>query len=191
MYPGQLIDGIESAETSVYRGVAADTMRGLDFLSTLPNVDKSAVISIGNDNAILAGALHDLTTHIVCTPAYLHETIAKSSETNSYPLEEFNDYVRRYPDRKDLVEKTLSYFNIKSHAISITAATLIMADYKGGQYDKKALEGLADLIVGDVTIHESERSSFKDGLFMEKWVATELYPDDESPIIPMNWMGNV
>ena len=191
MYPGQLIDGIESAETSVYRGVAADTMRGLDFLSTLPNVDKSAVISIGNDNAILAGALHDLTTHIVCTPAYLHETIAKSSETNSYPLEEFNDYVRRYPDRKDLVEKTLSYFNIKSHAISVTADTLIMADYKGSQYDKKALEGLTDLIVGDVTIHESERSSFKDGLFMEKWVATEVYPDDESPIIPMNWMGNV
>ena len=29
------------------------------------------------------------------------------------------------------------------------------------------------------------------GLFMEKWVATELYPDDEGPIIPINWMGNV
>ena len=106
-------------------------------------------------------------------------------------MEEFRDYVRRHPDRKDLVEKTLSYFNIKSHAISVTADTLIMADYKGSQYDKKALEGLTDLIAGDVTIHESERSSFKDGLFMEKWVATELDPDDEGPIIPMNWLGNV
>ena len=103
MYPGQLTDGIESMSTYVYRGIVADTLRGLDFLLTFPHINKSSIVAWGNDNALLAGALHGAVTHIVSTPSFLYDSIQQASQTSSYPLEEFNDYFRLNPEKRDEV----------------------------------------------------------------------------------------
>ena len=39
MYPGQLTDGLESADTYVYRGIIADALRGLEYLITRPEIE--------------------------------------------------------------------------------------------------------------------------------------------------------
>ena len=187
MYPGQLTDGLESHETYVYRSIVADTVRGADYIMTRPEVDKNRVAAWGNDNAILAAALHDSITHIVSTPAYLFDPIESVSKTDSYPLAEFGDYIRSNPSNSDMARSILEYFNLRWHAQSITANTLIMADHEDGIYSTETLSDLKELILGEITLHGSERSSFKDGLFAENWITSEMFGKEVSPIVPEHW----
>ena len=187
MYPGQLTDGLESHETYVYRGIVADTVRGADYIMTRPEVDKNRVAAWGYDNAILAAALHDSITHIVSTPAYLFDPIESLSKTDSYPLAEFGDYIRSNPSNSDMARSILEYFNLRWHAQSITANTLIMADHEDGIYSTESLSDLKELIPGEITLHGSERSSFKDGLFAENWITSEMFGKEVSPIVPEHW----
>ncbi|MEC9439334.1 MAG: acetylxylan esterase [Chloroflexota bacterium] len=187
MYPGQLTDGLESHETYVYRSIVADTVRGADYIMTRPEVDKNRVAAWGNDNAILAAALHDSITHIVSTPAYLFDPIESVSKTDSYPLAEFGDYIRSNPSNSDMARSILEYFNLRWHAQSITANTLIMADHEDGIYSTETLSDLKELIPGEITLHGSERSSFKDGLFAENWITSEMFGKEVSPIVPEHW----
>ena len=184
MYPGQLTDGLESHETYVYRSIVADTVRGADYIMTRPEVDKNRVAAWGNDNAILAAALHDSITHIVSTPAYLFDPIESVSKTDSYPLAEFGDYIRSNPSNSDMARSILEYFNLRWHAQSITANTLIMADHEDGIYSTETLSDLKELIPGEITLHGSERSSFKDGLFAENWITSEMFGKEVSQIVP-------
>ena len=187
MYPGQLTDGLESHETYVYRGIVADTVRGADYIMTRPEVDKNRVAAWGNDNAILAAALHDSLTHVVSTPAYLFDRVESVSKTDSYPLAEFGDYIRSNPSNSDMARSILEYFNLRWHAQSITANTLIMADHEDGIYSTETLSDLKELIPGEITLHGSERSSFKDGLFAENWITSEMFGKEVSPIVPEHW----
>ena len=187
MYPGQLTDGIESMSTYVYRGIVADTLRGLDFLLTFPHINKSSIVAWGNDNALLAGALHGAVTHIVSTPSFLYDSIQQASQTSSYPLEEFNDYFRLNPEKRDEVSKILAYYDLKFHASAITAETLIMADHEGGLHDSKTLSEFKENMSGQVTLHTSERSSYRDGMFAEEWVTEKLFGHDVAPIVPNHW----
>ena len=191
MYPGQLTDGLERLQSYVYRGIAADTIRGLDFLVSRPEVDKTKIVAWGNDIALLAAALHSGATHVVSTPSYLFDTLEMASMTSSYPLEEFNDYLRLHPERSDDVSAILGYFNLRWHAPAITAETLLMAEHKSGLYSPDALADLANGITGEVTVYESERSSFKDGLFAERWLTEKVIGKDAQPIVPELWQSYV
>ncbi|MBR97912.1 MAG: hypothetical protein CL887_05405 [Dehalococcoidia bacterium] len=187
MYPGQLTDGLDSLGEYIYRGIAADTIRGLDFVISRPEVDKTKVVAWGNDNAILAAALHGAVTHLVATPSYLVDTLEAAANSTSYPLEEFSDYIRFYPEREKLVEEILQYFNLKWHAQSVDAISLIMTESNSGIYSRSFLQDFTDRIQGDVTIHQSEGSTYKDGLFAEKWLTNCFFGKDEKPIVPPHW----
>lgn len=187
MYPGQLTDGIESMSTYVYRGIAADILRGLDFLVTCSKVDKSSIVAWGNDNALIAGALHGAVTHIVSTPSFLYDSINQGLKTSTYPLEEFNDYLRLYPEKRKNLSKILAYYDLKFHAPAITADSLIMADYGGGLHDEKSLSDLIENMNGPVTVHTSERSGYKDGMFMQQWLTEKVFGIEAIPIIPSHW----
>ena len=139
----------------------------------------------------LAAALHSGATHVVATPSYLFDTLEMASTTSLYPLEEFNDYLRLHPDRSDEVAAILGHFNLRWHAPAITAETLLLADHESGIYSPGALADLAAGIAGEVTVHESERSSFKDGLFTEKWLTEKLIGKGAEPIVPEHWQSYV
>ena len=187
MYPGQLTDGLDSLTKYIYRGIAADSIRGLDFLMTRSEIDKSRVVAWGNDNAILAASLHGAVTHVVTTPAYLVDTVKAASRSSAYPLEEFNDYLRSNPEDETSVDEILQYFNLNWHAQSVDATTLIMAENKSGIYSPSFLKDFSERIQGEVTIHESEDSTYRDGLFAEEWMTKSLYGDDKKPILPFQW----
>ena len=187
MYPGQLTDGIDSISTYVYRGIVADTLRGLDFLLTVPNVDKSSIVAWGNDIALIAGALHGSVTHIVSTPSFLYDSINQRLKTSTYPLEEFNDYLRLYPEKEKKVSKILAYYDLRFHAPAITADSLIIADHEGGLHDEKTLSDLTENMSGPVTVRTSERSSYRDGIFTEAWLSEKLFGQEAVPLIPNHW----
>lgn len=185
MFPGLLTEGIASRDSYVFRGIVADAMRGLEFLNSLDFVDKTRTLVIGNDVAMQTLALRPGATHLVCTPALFFDPLGLAQKTQGYPLEEYNDYLRAYPSEKDSVENTLSYFDLRVFANDISATTLINAGPAGSILAPEALRPVADAVGGDVTVYASQHSSYKDGLYMERWIADKLGLD--APILPEHW----
>lgn len=187
MFPGLLTDGIDDAASYVFRGIAADAARGLQFLLARPEVDGAPVVSVGNDLALIAAALAPGATHVVTTPALFHDTAALAPRTQAYPLEEINDYLRSFPARAEAVRRTLAHFDLRAFAPRVTATTLVMAGAPGTLLDGATLEPLRAALGGPVTVHESEQSSSKDGLYAERWMAERCGISDVEAILPEHW----
>ena len=93
MFPGLLTEGIERAESYIFRGIVADSVRGLQFLMTRRELDATRVVVMGNDMALITAALAEGATHVVTAPALFYKTIELAPRTQAYPLEEINDYL--------------------------------------------------------------------------------------------------
>jgi cephalosporin-C deacetylase len=187
MFPGLLTDGLDDATAYVFRGVVADSVRGLQFLSTRPELDRSRVVVAGNDVALITAALADGATHVVAAPALFYRTAELAPATTAYPLEEINDYLRLYPARAEAVRRTLAYYELQTFAPRVTATTLLMAGAPGSTLDGRALGPLATALKGAVTVHESEQSLYKDGLYAERWMAEQCGITDVRSILPQHW----
>jgi len=187
MFPGLLTDGIDSAASYVFRSIVADSVRGLEFLLTRPEVDPMRVIVAGNDLALMTAASTPGATHVVTTPALFYKTAALAPKTQAYPLEEINDYLRAYPTRAESVRSTVAHFDLQSFAPGVTASTLLMAGAPGSLLDGKALQPLAAALQGQVTVYESQQSLYKDGLYAERWMAAQCGIADVQSILPQHW----
>ncbi len=185
MFPGLLTEGIASPGGYIFRGIVADAIRGLEFLGSLDSVDHARKAIIGNDVAMQAQALRGGATHLVSTPSLFFDSLDLAKRTNGYPLEEYNDYIRAYPANERAVADTLSYFDLRAFAHRISATTLLNAGPRGSILEPDALRPVSDALSGDVTVYASERSSYKDGLYQERWIADKM--GLESPILPEHW----
>jgi cephalosporin-C deacetylase len=177
--PGLFTEGIEDPQTYLFRGVTADCCRALDYLLTRPEVDRSRIAAVGaTDMPLLTAALRPGLTHAVATPSFFYAALDRAAHTQGYPLEELNDYLRSFPERRAALAHTLSYFDPLFFAPSIHIPTLIW--------------GAADLIAplsaalpAEVEIRESEHSRYLDGGFEERWLARQL--GFAEPILPAHW----
>jgi cephalosporin-C deacetylase-like acetyl esterase len=185
--PGLLTEGIESPDTYIFRGIAADCVRGLAFLLTRPELDPARLVVVGNDMALITAALHPGATHAVATPELFHDTMALAAKTTAYPLEEINDHLRLHPESREAVGRTLSRFDLRAFAPRIRAKTLIMAGAEGSALDARALAPVCDAIRGALTVQESQRSAYKDGLLIETWIAEQCGIDDLGSVLPEAW----
>jgi cephalosporin-C deacetylase len=187
MFPGLLTEGIDDPASYVFRGIAADACRGLEFLLTRPELDTGRVVVVGNDLALIAAALTPGATHVVTTPALFHATAELAPRTQAYPLEEINDYLRVFPARAELVRRTLACFELRAFAPRVSATTLVMAGAPGSLLDEAALRPLLSALGGPVTVHASEQSTYKDGLYAERWMAERCGISDLEAILPEHW----
>ena len=187
MFPGLLTEGIERPDSYIFRGIVADSVRGLEFLLTRPELDPARVVGVGNDVALSTAALHRGATHVVATPALFYHTPELAPRTQAYPLEEINDYLRAFPGRADAVNRTLAYYELQAFAPRVTTTTLLMAGPTGSPLDGRGLAPLVQALRGPVTLHESEQSSYKDGLYAETWMAGQCGIADVQGILPEHW----
>ena len=172
IYPGLMTKGIDDPDTYIFRGIVADWLRAVDYLLTRPEVDLSKLGAIQKDDLpLLISALRPEVTHLVATPKYFYPS------HNQQP-EEVTDYLRLFPEKRTLVERTLSFFNLISFAPSVQAKTLLWGD-------SKELKPLISALEGETEIRMSERSSYKDGLFQERWISNQFGFSDS--IIPWHW----
>ena len=139
MFPGLLTDGIDQPASYVFRGIAADSVRGLELLLTRPELDPTRVVVVGNDLALITAALRPGATHVVTAPQLFHRTWELAPRTHAYPLEEINDYVRAFPAQAERVRRTLAYFDLEAFAPRVRATTLIMAGAPGAVPDAPSL----------------------------------------------------
>jgi cephalosporin-C deacetylase len=187
MFPGLLTDGIDDAESYIFRGLAADSVRGLEFLLTRPELDPSRVVVVGNDLALITAALHPGATQVVTTPTLFFRTAELAPKTQAYPLEEINDYLRTFPGKAAAVRQTLAYFDLTALAPRVRATTLLMGGPAGSTLDAQSLAPLVTALPASVTVHESEQSSYKDGLYAEQWMAKQCRVADVQRILPEHW----
>jgi cephalosporin-C deacetylase len=187
MFPGLLTEGIEHAESYIFRGLAADSVRGLEFLLARRELDPSRVVAVGNDLALIAAALHAGATHVVASPALFYRTVELAPKTQAYPLEEINDYLRAFPAKTVAVQRTLAYYDLLAFAPQVKATTLLMAGAPGALLEAPVLADLVTALPGPVTVHASEQSSYKDGLYAEQWMAERCGIADIQRIIPEHW----
>jgi cephalosporin-C deacetylase len=187
MFPGLLTEGIDDAEAYLFRGIAADSVRGLEVLLTRRELDPSRVVVVGNDLALITAALHAGATHVVATPALFYRTAELASKTQAYPLEEINDYLRAFPSRVAAVRRTLAYYDLRGFAPRVAATTLLTAGSAGSLLDGQAMAPLVRALQGTVTVHESKQSSYQDGLYAEQWMAEQCGITDVLSILPEHW----
>jgi cephalosporin-C deacetylase-like acetyl esterase len=145
------------------------------------------VVVVGNDLALMTPALTSGTTHVVAMPALFHRTLELAARTQAYPLEEISDYLRLYPARADAVRRTLTHYELASFVPRVPASTLLMAGAPGSLLDGATLKSLAAAFPGRVTVYESEQSSYKDGLYAERWMAEQCGIPDVQSILPEHW----
>ncbi len=185
-FPGQLTDGIDDPATYIYRGIVADCCRGLEYLAQRPEVDTGRVAAIGTDLALITAALCPRVTHLVSTPVIHHRALERAGATQAYPLEELNDYLRLYPERRDQVANTLNYYDLAGFAPTVEAATLLMADSGANGVRADYLEAVAQSIKGTAQLRESEHSNYRDGAYAEGWLSERLGIE---PCLPPHWRG--
>jgi cephalosporin-C deacetylase len=187
MFPGLLTEGIHRAESYPFRGIVADSIRGLEFLLTRREVDHARVVVAGNDVALITAALTSGATHVVTAPALFYKTAELAPKTQAYPLEEINDYLRLHPAHTEAVRRTLANFDLVGLAARVTAATLVMAGAPGSLLDAAALRPLTTSLKGPVTVYESRQSLYQDGLYSERWMAEQCGIADVQSILPEHW----
>ena len=142
---------------------------------------------VGNDVALITAALRGGATHVVATPALFYKTAELAVRTQTYPLEEINDYLRMFPARAEAVRRTLAYYDLCAFAPRIAAPTLLMTGAPGTLLDGQALKPLIDALAGRVTVHESAQSLYRDGLYAEQWMAAQCGIVDARSILPEHW----
>lgn len=187
MFPGLLTDDIDRAVSYPFRGIVADSIRGLEFLLTRREVDAARLVLAGNDVAFITAALAPGATHVVTVPALFYRTLELAPKTQGYPLEEINDYLRLYPERAAAVRRTLGNFDLVGLAPRVSAATLVMAGAPGSLLDGVALRPLTTALRGPVTVYESQQSLYHDGLYSERWIAEQCGIADLQSILPEHW----
>jgi cephalosporin-C deacetylase len=187
MFPGLLTERIGDAASYIFRGIVADSVRGLEFLLTRREIDPTRVVVMGNDLALITASLTAGATHVVSAPALFYKTAEIAMRTQAYPLEEINDYLRMFPTRAEAVRRTLAYYDLRAFAPRMTAPTLLMAGAPGTLFDGQALKPLVDALPGRVTVHESELSLYRDGLHAEQWMAAQCGINDPESILPEHW----
>lgn len=129
-FPGYILTNLDDKEKYIYRGAYMDCVRGIDFLCSRPEVDKSRIAVEG---ASQGGAL------TFAAAALNNDRIAVCAPQVPF-LSDFRDYFRvaRWPGNEfvDLVENqkkltwdqvfyTLSYFDIKNLAHMVKAPMIM------------------------------------------------------------------
>ena len=184
-FPGHLTESIDDSGSYIFRGTAADSVRGMEYLLMRDEVDADRVVAIGNDMALVTAALHDGVTHVVCQPGLLVDTLKLAARTGDYPLEEINEYLNLHPERREAVADTLGYFDLSGFAPRVNARTLLMAGAPGSSLDAEGLSAVSGAIQGDVRVYESQSSSYRDGTHQEEWLAREF--GFAEAILPEHW----
>ena len=184
-YPGLLTTGIESPESYIYRGIVADCVRVIDFLLERPEVDKSKIAVVGDDLALMTAALRPEVDALYTTPTLFYGVHELAPRTNAYPLEEYNDYARYYPDRAEAMWNTVNYFNPLHFAPKVKAETVVVTGNERDMFSPEVIAPLAQAFGKPVSQYVSAHSSYKDGVQQATWLA-QRYGLGE-PILPPHW----
>ena len=178
-YPGLLTSGIDSQRNYIYRSIVADCLRVMDYLVSCDDVDSQKISLVGGDLALFTAALRDSASVLFYTPSLFYKALHKATATQNYPLEEFNDYLRSFPESIDQISQTLAYFEPMNFASRVKSEVMLMEESEGDAND------LAVSFAREIERSGSKHSSYKDGLVLAEWLSKKLQTGET--LVPMHW----
>ena len=178
-YPGLLTSGIDSKQNYIYRSIVADCLRVMDYLVSCDDVDSQKISIVGGDLALFTAALRDSVSVLFYTPSLFYKALHKATATKNYPLEEFNDYLRSFPESIDQISQTLAYFEPMNFASRVKSEVMLMEESEGDAND------LAVSFARDIERSGSKHSSYKDGVVLAEWLSKKLQTGET--LVPMHW----
>ncbi|NKB69886.1 MAG: hypothetical protein GKR89_22670 [Candidatus Latescibacteria bacterium] len=175
-FPGLFTEGID--DPCIFRGFVSDCCRAVDYVLSRPEIDRDRIAGIcDNDMALLVAALRGGFSRLIAAPSFFYAAMDLASQTQAYPRQEINDYLRLYPQRREAVAATLAYFEPLFLAPRIQAKTLLWGDVETLAPLAAALDGEADV--------RGRASGYLDGVYQEEWLARELGAGEA--ILPAHW----
>ena len=178
-YPGLLTSGIDSQRNYIYRSIVADCLRVMDYLVSCDDVDSQKISLVGGDLALFTAALRDSASVLFYTPSLFYKALHKATATQNYPLEEFNDYLRSFPESIDQISQTLAYFEPMNFASRVKSEVMLMEESEGDANE------LAVSFARDIERSGSKHSSYKDGVVLAEWLSKKLQTGET--LVPMHW----
>ena len=178
-YPGLLTYGIDSQRNYIYRSIVADCLRVMDYLVSCDDVDSQKISLVGGDLALFTAALRDSASVLFYTPSLFYKALHKATATQNYPLEEFNDYLRSFPESIDQISQTLAYFEPMNFASRVKSEVMLMEESEGDAND------LAVSFAREIERSGSKHSSYKDGVVLAEWLSKKLQTGET--LVPMHW----
>ena len=178
-YPGLLTSGIDSKRNYIYRSIVADCLRVMDYLVSCDDVDSQKISLVGGDLALFTAALRDSASVLFYTPSLFYKALHKATATQNYPLEEFNDYLRSFPESIDQISQTLAYFEPMNFASRVKSEVMLMEEAEGDAND------LAVSFAREIERSGSKHSSYKDGVVLAEWLSKKLQTGET--LVPMHW----
>ena len=178
-YPGLLTSGIDSQRNYIYRSIVADCLRVMDYLVSCDDVDSQKISLVGGDLALFTAALRDSASVLFYTPSLFYKALHKATATQNYPLEEFNDYLRSFPESIDQISQTLAYFEPMNFASRVKSEVMLMEESEGDAND------LAASFAREIECSGSKHSSYKDGVVLAEWLSKKLQTGET--LVPMHW----
>ena len=178
-YPGLLTSGIDSKRNYIYHSIVADCLRVMDYLVSCDDVDSQKISLVGGDLALFTAALRDSASVLFYTPSLFYKALHKAKATQNYPLEEFNDYLRSFPESIDQISQTLAYFEPMNFASRVKSEVMLMEESEGDAND------LAVSFAREIERSDSKHSSYKDGVVLAEWLSKKLQTGET--LVPMHW----
>ena len=178
-YPGLLTSGIDSKQNYIYRSIVADCLRVMDYLVSCDDVDSQKISLVGGDLALFTAALRDSASVLFYTPSLFYKALHKATATQNYPLEEFNDYLRSFPQSINQISQTLAYFEPMNFASRVKSEVMLMEESEGDAND------LAVSFAREIERSGSKHSSYKDGVVLAEWLSKKLQTGET--LVPMHW----
>ena len=178
-YPGLLTSGIDSKQNYIYRSIVADCLRVMDYLVSCDDVDSQKISLVGGDLALFTAALRDSASVLFYSPSLFYKALHKATATQNYPLEEFNDYLRSFPQSINQISQTLAYFEPMNFASRVKSEVMLMEESEGDAND------LAVSFAREIERSGSKHSSYKDGVVLAEWLSKKLQTGET--LVPMHW----
>ncbi len=173
-YPGLLTEGIDDPRSYVYRGIAADCLRGAEFLFARPEMDATRVGIVGGDLAVITSARRSHYAAVQTSGFQFYRLMEARERTDSYPTEEVNDYLRTFPERQSAVAQTVGFFDPLWHAPAVTARTMLPGYTTAASDGGIWLEPLARALAGPVDGYALTHQGARDHEQLDAWMARQL-----------------
>jgi cephalosporin-C deacetylase-like acetyl esterase len=168
-FPGVAIDGVEETATFVYRGIAADTLRAIDFLLQRHEVDARRIMLVGGDLALIGAALRPRVSAVMATDPFFYAARDLAPRAITYPHEEWNEYARAYPERANAMWTTLGYFDPLFLAPRVSADVWLSCAPEGGLFTRSTVAPLVSAIAGHVDVDERTGYGYLDFRRAQEW----------------------
>lgn len=167
-YPGLLTDGLPSEDTYVWGDIVADCVTAVQILLQQPNIDASRLAISGGDLALITAALTN-DVHALQSGGLMFADIDnRIAGDPDYPLAEFNDFKRTYPDDWDEARATLANYDPMALVSGIDAEKVMLS---AGASEKGYYDGLASALSGEVTARVNLSKGHLDHIAQEEWLA--------------------